>query len=96
MSSAAPSWIASPRLRRETRVVVVHEHDLPVAQVDVVRHLDERRLRRGHHAERLGKRAAVARDHAEEEIGRPGLVALEDGLGQRIERPALANPVPGQ
>ena len=70
----------------EDGVVVVDQRDLPVAHVDVVRHLDERRLGRGHHAERVAQRAAVAPHHLEEQIGRARLIALQDGVGQPVGR----------
>jgi hypothetical protein len=68
----------------EDRVVVVDQRDLAVAHVDVARHLYERRLGRRHHPERVANRAPLARDHPEEEIGRPRLVALEDRVPQLL------------
>ena len=70
------------RPQAEDRVVVVHERDRAVAHVDVTGHVDERRLRLRHRRERIGQRAPLAPHHLEEEIGRAGLVALEDGFGQ--------------
>jgi len=36
-------------------------------------------------AERVARGAPVSRHHPEEEIGRAGLIALQDGLGQQVE-----------
>jgi len=66
-------------------VVVVDEGDLPVAHVDVARHLHEGRLGRRDDAEGLGDRASFAPDHVIEEIRRPRLIARQDGLGELVE-----------
>ena len=80
----------------ENRVVVVDERDLTVLHVDVVRHLDERRLGGGHHAERLADGASLALHHLEEEIGGAGLVALQDRVGQETEGFVLTDRLTGQ
>src|SRR5487761_579079 len=59
-------------------------------------HLDERRLRRGHDAERLADRAALLRHHPKEQIGRLRLIAFEDGIGQQVEGFVLADLVAAQ
>ena len=74
-------------------MVVVDQCDLAVAHIDVARHLDKWRFGRGHYAERVADRAAVARDHPEEEICRAWLIALEDCLGQQIKGLVLTNLV---
>jgi hypothetical protein len=74
-------------------VVVVDQHDLPVANVDVARHLDKGRLGRCHHAERLFDRAPVPRHHPEEQIGGARLIALQNRLGDQVKRLVLANLV---
>ena len=66
-------------------MVVVDQRDLPVAHVDVARHLDKRRLGGRHHAQRIADRAPVARHHPKEQVGGARLIALEDGLGQRAK-----------
>ena len=67
--------------------------DVAVAEIDVARHVDERRFRRRDDAQRLADRAAVAHDHPVEQIRGARLVALQDRLGQLIESLVLANVV---
>ena len=80
----------------QDRVVVVDEGDLPVPHVDVAGHLDEGRLRRRHHAERVAHGTPLPRHHPEEEIGRAGLITLQDGLGQQAEGFVVTDLVSGQ
>ena len=87
---------AHRRPEPQDRVVVVHQRDLSVPHVDVARDLDERSLGRRHHAERVAHRAAVAGDHPEKQIRRARLVALEDGVGEQVERLVLADLIAGQ
>ena len=70
----------------EDRMVVVDQSDLPVAHVDVARHLNKRRLGCRHHAQRIADRAALPRHHLKKEVGGARLIAFEDGLGQRAKR----------
>ena len=72
-------------------VVVVDQRDLPVAHVDVIGHLDERRLGLGHHAERIAHRAPVAPHQVEEQFGGARLIALQDRVGERIDSVVLAD-----
>jgi len=77
----------------EDGVVVVDQRDLPVAHIDVIGHLDERRLRFRHHAERITHRASIAPHQIEEQLRRAGLITLQDCVGERIDRLVLPDVV---
>jgi len=79
------------RPQAEDRVVVVDQRDLPVANIDVARHLDKGRFGGGYHAQRLADRAPVAGDHPVEQISRTRLITLQYRLRQHVEGFALAN-----
>ena len=72
-------------------MVVVDQRDLPVPHVDVIGHLDERRLRLGHHAQRIAHRAPVAPHQVEEQFGGARLIALQDRVGERVDGLVLAD-----
>ena len=74
-------------------MVVVDQRDLTVADVDVARHLNERRLGGRHDAERITDRAPVPGHHPKKQIGGARLIALEDRLGQHVKVLVLANLV---
>ena len=83
------------RPQAQQRVVVVGQDDVAVLEIDMARHVDERRFRRRDDAQRLADRAAIAHDHLVKQIRRARLIALQDRFGQLIESLVLANVVQG-